>query len=61
MTNPNAAFGCAQLEWLEEMVAAKRVIAAHYHAAFATRNHMTPMPHPQGCPAPSSPCPATAT
>lgn len=46
MTNINAAVGLAQLERLDEMVAAKRAIAARYDAAFAGNNGLTPMPRP---------------
>lgn len=46
MTNLNAAVGCAQLERLEEMVAAKRAIAARYDEAIAGRNDIAPMPRP---------------
>lgn len=44
MTNINAALGLAQLERLEEMVAAKRAIAARYDAALAARGDLLPMP-----------------
>ena len=46
MTNLNAAVGCAQIERLEEMVAAKRSIAARYDGAIAGHDDMTPMPRP---------------
>ena len=46
MTNLNAAVGLAQLERLDEMVAAKRRIAASYDAAIAGRNDIRPMPRP---------------
>lgn len=38
MTNINAAVGVGQIEMLNQFVAAKRRIAAHYEAAFADRN-----------------------
>ncbi len=44
MPNVNAALGLAQLERLEEMVAAKRAIAARYDAAVAGRDDLAPMP-----------------
>src|SRR5690606_4451120 len=44
MTNLNAAVGVAQLERLDEMVAAKRAIAARYGAALAGRDDLRPMP-----------------
>ena len=44
MTNVNAALGLAQLERLDDMVAAKRTLAARYDAAFAGRADMRPMP-----------------
>ena len=44
MTNLNAAVGLAQFERLDEMVAAKRRIAAAYDAALAGRADLTPMP-----------------
>jgi dTDP-4-amino-4,6-dideoxygalactose transaminase len=46
MTNVNAAIGLAQFERLEEMIAAKRAIAARYDAALADRNDIRPMPRP---------------
>jgi dTDP-4-amino-4,6-dideoxygalactose transaminase len=46
MTNLNAAVGLAQMERLEEMVAAKRGIAARYDAALDGRPDMVPMPRP---------------
>lgn len=46
MTNVNAAIGLAQLDRLDEMVAAKRAIAARYDAALAGRNDIRPMPRP---------------
>ena len=44
MTNLNAAVGLAQLERLEEMLAAKRALAAAYDKALAGRTDITPMP-----------------
>jgi len=44
MTNLNAAVGVAQLERLDEMVAAKRRIAALYDAALAGRPDIDAMP-----------------
>jgi perosamine synthetase len=46
MTNLNAALGLAQLERLDEMVAARRAIAARYDAAFAKMTAVSPMPRP---------------
>jgi perosamine synthetase len=47
MTNINAAVGLAQIERLDEMVAAKRAIAARYDAALAGRQDVWPMPRPR--------------
>jgi dTDP-4-amino-4,6-dideoxygalactose transaminase len=44
MTNVNAAVALAQLERLDEMVAARRAIAARYDAALADRDDIRPMP-----------------
>ncbi|MEQ8603696.1 MAG: aminotransferase class I/II-fold pyridoxal phosphate-dependent enzyme [Marivibrio sp.] len=44
MTNVNAAIGVAQLERLEEMVAAKRAIAEAYRASIAERADIAFMP-----------------
>lgn len=44
MTNVNAAVGLAQIERLDEMIAAKRAIAARYDAVLADRNDLRPMP-----------------
>lgn len=49
MTNINAALGCAQIERLDEMVAARRAIAARYDDAFAGLALVTPMPRPGYC------------
>jgi len=44
MTNLNAAVGLAQLERLDEMLAAKRAIAATYDRALAGQRDLTSMP-----------------
>ena len=44
MTNLNAAVGMAQLERLDEMLAAKRALAEIYDAALAGRRDLVPMP-----------------
>jgi dTDP-4-amino-4,6-dideoxygalactose transaminase len=44
MTNLNAAVGLAQLERLNDMVAAKRAVASVYDSALAGREDMRPMP-----------------
>ncbi|MEK9662427.1 MAG: DegT/DnrJ/EryC1/StrS family aminotransferase, partial [Alphaproteobacteria bacterium] len=49
MTNLNAALGLAQFERLDEMVAARRAIAARYDAAFAGLDAVAPMPRPACC------------
>ncbi|MBF0340061.1 MAG: aminotransferase class I/II-fold pyridoxal phosphate-dependent enzyme [Magnetococcales bacterium] len=47
MTSLQAAVGCAQLERLEELVAAKRRIRAHYDEAFADLGAwLIPFPNP---------------
>lgn len=46
LTNINAAVGLAQMERLDEMLAAKRAIAATYDMAFTARSDMVPMPRP---------------
>lgn len=46
MTNVNAAIGIAQLERLDEMVAAKQYIAARYDTALRQRPDIRPMPRP---------------
>jgi perosamine synthetase len=43
LTNVQAAMGCAQMELLDEYIAAKRRIAATYVAAFADLAGVTPM------------------
>jgi len=47
MTNVNAAIGIAQLERLDEMVAAKQAIAARYDDLLANRPDIRPMPRPE--------------
>jgi len=44
MTNLNAAVGLAQLERLDDMLAAKRRLATVYDQALAGRDDLTPMP-----------------
>lgn len=44
MTNLNAAVGLAQLERLDQMLAAKRDLAMAYDQALAGRSDLTPMP-----------------
>jgi dTDP-4-amino-4,6-dideoxygalactose transaminase len=44
MTNLQAAVGCAQLERLDELLAAKRRIAARYDEAFADAAALRPFP-----------------
>jgi dTDP-4-amino-4,6-dideoxygalactose transaminase len=44
MTNVNAAIGLAQLERLDEMIAAKRAIATRYDGALDVRDEFTLMP-----------------
>lgn len=44
MTNVNAAIGLAQLERLDEMVAAKQAVAARYDEALADRDDIRLMP-----------------
>lgn len=48
MTNLNAAVGLAQLERLDEMLAAKRDLAMAYDRALAGRADLTPMPRRDG-------------
>ncbi|MBF0098167.1 MAG: aminotransferase class I/II-fold pyridoxal phosphate-dependent enzyme [Magnetococcales bacterium] len=49
MTNLQAAVGCAQLQRLDDFVAAKRRLRARYNAAFAgLRAQMLPFPEPEG-------------
>jgi perosamine synthetase len=43
LTNVQAAMGCAQMELLDEYVAAKRRIAARYTQAFSGATGLTPM------------------
>ena len=47
MTNLEAAVGCAQMERLDEFLAAKRRIAARYDDAFANLPHLSPFPSPK--------------
>lgn len=47
MTNLNAALGLAQLERLDEMIAARRANAARYDDAFANTPRLNPMPRPE--------------
>ena len=47
MTNLNAAVGLAQLERLDEMLAAKRAIAERYDKVIGNRNDLKPMPRPE--------------
>ncbi|MBS28108.1 MAG: pyridoxal-5'-phosphate-dependent protein [Alphaproteobacteria bacterium] len=49
MTNVNAALGLAQYERLDEMVAARRAIAARYDEAFSGLAMVTRMPRPDYC------------
>jgi perosamine synthetase len=44
LSNIQAAMGCAQMEKLDEYIAAKRGIAAAYNKAFAEMPGLTPMP-----------------
>lgn len=44
MNNLNAALGVAQLKRLDEMMAAKRRLAARYNAAFSRHARLTPLP-----------------
>jgi dTDP-4-amino-4,6-dideoxygalactose transaminase len=48
MTNLQAAVGCAQMERLDEFLAAKRRIRAAYAAAFADIQAIAPFPNPPG-------------
>ncbi len=45
MTNLNAAVGMAQLERLDEMLAARKRVAQRYDDAIAGRNNLSTMPH----------------
>jgi len=49
MTNLDAAVGCAQMERLEPLVAAKRRIRAAYDQAFADIDGLSPFPSRAGC------------
>lgn len=44
LPNLNAALGLAQLTRLDELLAAKKSIAAHYDAALSRRDDLVPMP-----------------
>lgn len=49
LPNLNAALGCAQLELLPGFIAAKRILAERYRAAFAEVAGVTFFAEPQGC------------
>jgi aminotransferase in exopolysaccharide biosynthesis len=49
MPNINAALGCAQLEQLPEMLAAKRRLFERYRKAFRGVSHVRLMTEPVGC------------
>lgn len=49
MPNLNAALGCAQLEQLPTMLAAKKELFERYHAAFALVAGVKLMAEPEGC------------
>ncbi len=49
LPNLNAALGCAQLEQLPAMLAAKRELFLRYQAAFRAIAGVTVMPEPAGC------------
>ena len=49
LPNINAALGCAQLEQLPDLVAAKRRLFQRYRAAFADVNNVTVFEEPAGC------------
>jgi perosamine synthetase len=49
LPNINAALGCAQLEQLPELLAAKRRLFARYTAAFADVSHVRIVHEPDGC------------
>jgi dTDP-4-amino-4,6-dideoxygalactose transaminase len=48
LTNLQAAVGCAQMERLDELVAAKRRISAVYERAFSQIPGIVPFPNPPG-------------
>jgi dTDP-4-amino-4,6-dideoxygalactose transaminase len=50
MTNLEAAVGCAQLDRLEEFLAAKRRVRAAYRAAFSGLRGVSLFPEPEGRP-----------
>ncbi len=49
MPNINAALGCAQLEQLPELLAAKRHLFERYREAFSSVAHVRLMIEPEGC------------
>jgi dTDP-4-amino-4,6-dideoxygalactose transaminase len=49
MPNINAALGCAQLEQLEEKLAAKRNLFLRYQRAFSEINGITLFQEPKSC------------
>lgn len=49
LPNLNAALGCAQLEQLPTMLAAKRALYARYQAAFSSVQGVTLMAEPEQC------------
>ena len=49
MPNLNAALGCAQLEQLPTMLAAKRVLYNRYHAAFESTSGVRLISEPEQC------------
>jgi perosamine synthetase len=49
MPNLNAALGCAQLEQLPAMLAAKRELYNRYHTVFKAMLELRVMPEPDGC------------
>jgi perosamine synthetase len=49
MPNLNAALGCAQLEQLPDMLAAKRALFQRYQTAFATVKGITLITEPEHC------------
>lgn len=53
MTNLQAAVGCAQMERLDEFVAAKRRIAARYEDAFRGLNGISRFPDPEWATSPA--------
>jgi perosamine synthetase len=49
MPNINAALGCAQLEQLPDLLAAKRRLFERYREAFRGISHVRLMTEPEGC------------